>query len=84
MEVQEQLVKGLNAHAVKVTNKRRIDGACEGKNVWDDLLRSIAPCYLDVFIVHAKEQNSTNVVTLRTKMHSFFNTCITLYIQKEI
>jgi hypothetical protein len=32
----------------------------------------MAPYYLDVFIVHVKEQNSKNMVTLWTRMHSHF------------
>jgi hypothetical protein len=42
-------------HEVKVTPKGRIDGACEGKNPWDDILRSMALHEFNVFIVHVKD-----------------------------
>jgi hypothetical protein len=46
--------KGLKPHVVEVTTEGRIDGACDGKNVSDDLLRSIVPRVLDVSIVHVR------------------------------
>jgi hypothetical protein len=41
----------MKPHEVEATPKGRIDGACEGKNARDDILRFMAPCEL-VFIVH--------------------------------
>jgi len=55
-----------------VTNKGIIDGAYAGKNVWDDMLKLIATRYLDVSIVHVKEQNQTDMETLQAKMDGFF------------
>jgi hypothetical protein len=55
----------MKPHEVEVTPRGGIDGACEGKNARDDILRSMAPCELDVFIVHVKDQNPTDMTTLR-------------------
>jgi hypothetical protein len=58
------LFRSRKPHEVEVTPRRRIYGACEGKNAWDDILKSMAPCELDVSIVHVKDQNPT-MATLR-------------------
>ncbi len=42
----------------------RIDGAYEGENAWDDISRSITPYELDVYSVHVKDYNPTNMATL--------------------
>ncbi len=63
-KVEEWLSRGLKPHEVEVTPKGKIDGACKGENAWDDIFRSIAPCELDVSIVHVKDQNPTNLATL--------------------
>jgi hypothetical protein len=47
----------MKPHEVEVTLGGSINGACEGKNAWDDILRSMAPRELDVSIVHVKNQN---------------------------
>ncbi len=57
---------------VEVSVRGRIDGACDGKNAWDDFIRSRAPHILDVFILHVKEQNSTDMAELRAKMDALF------------
>jgi hypothetical protein len=41
LEAKEHLAKGLKPHKVEVSVKGQIDGACKGKNNWDDTLRSI-------------------------------------------
>jgi hypothetical protein len=45
----------LKPHVIKIIAKGGINGAYEGKNTWDDLMRSITPCYLDVSIIHVRE-----------------------------
>jgi hypothetical protein len=47
---------------------------CEGKNVWDDSLRFTSPYYLDVFIVHVKEQSLANMVTFTMRKKGCFAT----------
>jgi len=56
--------KGLKPHVVEVTAKGKIDEAYDGKNAWDDLVRSQAPCHLDVFIVHVKDHNPIDMASL--------------------
>jgi hypothetical protein len=41
LKAEEHSAKGLKPYKVEVNVKRRIDGACKGKNNWDDTLRSI-------------------------------------------
>jgi hypothetical protein len=54
--MKERVGKGLKPHVVEVTTKGKlIDGAYDGKNAWDDLVRSQALYHLDVFIVHVKD-----------------------------
>jgi hypothetical protein len=63
--VDEQLSRNMKPHEVKVIPKGRIDGVCGGGNAWDDILKSMAPCELDVSIVHVKDQNPIDMETLR-------------------
>jgi hypothetical protein len=65
-KVDERLFRGMKPHEVKVIPRGRIDGDCEGKNAWDDILRSMAPRELDVSIVHVKDRNPTDMATFRT------------------
>jgi hypothetical protein len=64
LEVEEHLVKILKPCKVEVSVKGQIDGACKGKINWDDKLKPIRPCVLDVFIMHVKDQNLANMVDL--------------------
>ncbi len=64
-KVHEWLSRGMKLHEVAVIPKGRIDGACEGENAWDGILRSMALCELNVYIVHVKDQNPTNMATHR-------------------
>jgi hypothetical protein len=54
----------MKLHAVEVTPRGKIDEACEGGNAWVDILRSMARCELDVFIIHVKDQNPIDMATL--------------------
>ncbi len=62
--VDERLSRGMKPHEVEMTPKGKIDGAYKGKNAWDDILKSLAPCELDVSIVHVKDQNPIDMATL--------------------
>jgi hypothetical protein len=53
----------MKLHEVEVTPRGRIDGACEGENAWDGILRFMAFREFNVFIVHVKDQNPTNMAT---------------------
>jgi hypothetical protein len=46
---------GLKPHVVEVIARGQINGACDCKNVQDDLLRSIVPHVLDVSIAKDNE-----------------------------
>jgi hypothetical protein len=67
-KVDEQLSRGMKPHEVEVIPRGRIDGAYEGKNAWDDILRFMAPHELDVSIVHVKNQNPIDMATLQAQM----------------
>jgi hypothetical protein len=62
----------MKPHEVEMTFRGRIDGACEGKNAWDDILKSMAPCELDVSIVHVKDQNPIDMATFQAQMDTLF------------
>ncbi len=62
-KVDEWLFRGMKLHEVEVTPRGRIDGACEGENAWDGILRFMAFREFNVFIVHVKDQNPTNMAT---------------------
>lgn len=70
------MAKGLKCKVVQVNVKGRIDGACKGKNHWDDDIRSIAPHALDVFIVHVMDWNLADMVDLcghMDKLYEYLN-----------
>ncbi len=56
--------RGMKPHEVEVTLRGKIDGAYKEENARDDILKSMAPYELDVFIVHVKDQNPINMATL--------------------
>ncbi len=68
-----RIVQGRKPHVVEVTNKGKIDGACDEKNVSGDMLRSAATHYLDVSIVHVSEQNPKDMGTLQARMDGLFD-----------
>ncbi len=47
-------------------------GFYKGENAWDDILKSMAPCELDVFIVHVKDQNPIDMATLWAQIDTFW------------
>ncbi len=59
-----RITQGQKPNVVEVTNKWKIDGACDGNNVWGDMLKSATTHYLDVSIVHVSEQNPKEMETL--------------------
>jgi hypothetical protein len=54
----------MKPHEVEMTLRGKIDEACEGGNAWVDILRSMAPCELDVVIIHVKDQNPIDMAPL--------------------
>jgi hypothetical protein len=50
---------------VEVTKHDKIDGANDGKNVWDDAMRGLATQLLNLAVVKVIEQVPINMVELR-------------------
>ena len=63
---------GQKAHILRVKAGGGIDGGCEGKNAFDEALRSLVPRILDVSILKWKMQNPTCVEKLRAALDSEF------------
>jgi hypothetical protein len=62
-KVDEWLSRSMKSHEGEMTPRGRIDEACEGKNVRNYILTSMAFCEHNVSIVHVKDRNSTNMAT---------------------
>jgi hypothetical protein len=75
--------KGLKPYVVKVTSKGKINGAYDGKNVWDELTRSQAPRHLDVSIIHVKSIRILHIWQhFKPEWMGFLNTTTTSYATK--
>lgn len=48
-----------------MTKHGKIDDASDGKNVWDDAMRGLAPRILNLAVVKVIEQNPVNMVEFR-------------------
>jgi hypothetical protein len=48
-----------------VTRHGKIDGACEGKDAWDGVIRSLAPRTLNMAVVKVIEHDPVNMARLR-------------------
>jgi hypothetical protein len=59
-------------HRVRVKPNGGIDGGCEGKNEWDEALRSLIPRILDVSCVKWDEQSRDSLDKLRNALDSEF------------
>jgi len=51
---------------VEVTKNGKIDGACDGKNEWDNALRRLVPCCLNMAILKVGDQNLIDMNELHT------------------
>jgi hypothetical protein len=72
IEIAERHQKGFPPHQVEVTKNGKIDGACAGKNIWDDKIRGFAPRHLNMAIVKVGEQNDVDMAELRRVMDTEF------------
>jgi hypothetical protein len=72
IEIAERRQKGLPPHQVEVTKNGKIDGACAGKNIWDDKIQGFAPRHLNMAIVKVGEQNVVDMAELRRVMDTKF------------
>jgi hypothetical protein len=64
---------------MEVTKNGKIDGACDGKNIWDDKIRGFAPHHLDMAIVKVGDQNIVDMGELHKVMDIEFE-----YLQHEL
>ena len=64
--------QGQKPHRVRVKAGGGIDGGCEGKNEWDEALRTLVPRILDVSCVHWKDQPPHSVGKLRSALDAEF------------
>jgi hypothetical protein len=63
---------GQKPHTLRVKAGGGIDGGCEGKNAFDEALRSLVPRILDVSILKWKMQNPTCIAKLRAAIDNEF------------
>ncbi len=68
IEIVERRHKGLPPLQVEVGKNGKIDGACAGKNIWDDKIQGFAPHHLNMAIVKVGEQNAMDMAELRREM----------------
>jgi len=47
-----------------VARHGKIDGACEGKDAWDGVIRSLAPWTLNMVVFKVTEQDLVDMVRL--------------------
>ena len=64
--------QGQKPHRVRVKAGGGIDGGCEGKNEWDEALRSLIPRILDVSCVTWNDQSPNSVEKLRNALDAEF------------
>ncbi len=55
-----------------MTRHGKIDGACEGKDAWDGVIRSLAPWTLNLAVVKLIEYDPVNMVRLRLQLDGKF------------
>ena len=70
--VDARVNQGQKPHRVRVKAGGGIDGGCEGKNEWDEALRSLVPRILDVSCVAWNDQSPSSVEKLRSAIDAQF------------
>jgi hypothetical protein len=50
-ESDARLVIGKNLHKIRIRVGGDVDGHCEGKNAWDDTIKTLIPQILDISVV---------------------------------
>ena len=63
---------GQKPNTLRVKASGGIDGGCEGKNAFDEALRSLVPRILDVSVLTWKFQNPSSVAKLRSALDNDF------------
>ena len=72
INVENRRSGGQKPHTLRVKLSGGIDGGCEGKNVFDEVLRSLVPRILDVSILKWKMQHPMSVEKLRSAIDNQF------------
>jgi molybdenum cofactor biosynthesis enzyme MoaA len=57
---------------MEVTKHGKIDGACKGKNEWDNAIQGLAPHTLNISIVKVQDQDLVDMVELCTQLDAQF------------
>ncbi len=57
---------------MEVTKNGKIDGACDGKNIWDDNIWGFAPHHFNMAIVKVGDQNVVDMGELCKVMDTEF------------
>ena len=70
--VEARRTQGQKPHRVRVKSGGGIDGGCEGKNEFDEALRSLVPRILDVSCVRWNDQPPNSVEKLRSAIDNEF------------
>lgn len=70
--VEARRTQGQKPHSVRVKPGGGIDGGCEGKNEFDEALRSLVPRILDVSCVSWNDQLPNSVQKLRNAIDNDF------------
>ena len=71
-KMDARVAVGQKPHKVRVKANGGIDGGCEGKNEFDDALRSLIPRILDVSCVTWKDQSHCSIETLKSALDKEF------------
>jgi hypothetical protein len=71
-KMDARLAVGQKPHKVRVKANGGIDGGCEGKNEFDEALRSLVPRILDVSCVTWKDQSACSIETLKSALDKEF------------
>jgi hypothetical protein len=70
--VAERSASGRKPRQIIVKLGSEVDGACPGKNAWDDTVRALVPQILDFSIVDWKGQKPESVQKLRDRLDAEF------------
>lgn len=70
---------GKNLHKIKIKPGGDIDVACEGKNAWDEVVRTIIPRILDISVVEWERHDLKSLVKLKVFLDKTFE-----YVDNEL
>jgi hypothetical protein len=68
----DRSVVGKKPHQVRVKPTGDIDRACDGKNAWDDAVRTFVPRILDISVIEWEHHKTESVNKLREALYLEF------------